>query len=91
MRLARLIFKFSRAISEFIGTFLVQTILHIHESYVFDNNINNSGGNNNNVTRSPSRINACKLDGVYLAIGLNAYALNQHLNYGEWFMNRLGK
>ena len=74
---------------EFIGPFLVQTILHKHESSVFDNN--NSGGNNNSVTRSPSRINACKLDGVYLAIGLNAYALNQHLNYGEWFMNRLGK
>ena len=74
---------------EFIGPFLVQTILHKHESSVFDNN--NSGGNNNSVTRSPSRINACKLDGVYLAIGLNAYALNQHLNFGEWFMNRLGK
>ena len=74
---------------EFIGPFLVQTILHKHESSVFDNN--NSGGDNNSVTRSPSRINACKLDGVYLAIGLNAYALNQHLNFGEWFMNRLGK
>ena len=71
-----------------VGALLVQKILKSHESSVFGND-NVGDGIVGNIRNAPSRMHACKIDGVYLAIGLNAYALNQHLNYGTWFMNRL--
>ena len=71
-----------------VGSLLVQKILKSHESSVFGND-KVGDGIVGSIRNAPSRMHACKIDGVYLAIGLNAYALNQHLNYGTWFMNRL--